>query len=118
MKTKVYEYSKCGTCRNAMQWLKDHNISCEVLPIREQPPTKAEIRRMLKIYGGNLRKLFNTSGLEYKALELKDNLDAMSEEEAVSLLAGSGMLVKRPFVLTSGGGVVGFKPSEWEKILK
>ncbi|MFN7140183.1 MAG: arsenate reductase family protein [Limisphaerales bacterium] len=115
---KVYTYKNCGTCRKAVQWLKKQNISFEEIPIREQPPTKAELRQMLDLQGGNLRKLFNTSGQDYKALGMKDKLPGLSAEAALEMLSQNGNLVKRPFLLTDQNGVVGFDEEEWKRLLK
>ena len=104
---RIYSYEKCGTCRNAMKFLADHGVKADILPIREQPPSKTELKQMLALLGGEKRKLFNTSGLQYKALKLKDKLPGMSEAEALDLLSKDGMLVKRPFVLSGKGGTVG-----------
>jgi arsenate reductase len=114
---KVYAYSGCDTCRKALKFLTERGIAHEVVPIREKPPTKAELKRMLGVYGGELRKLFNTSGQDYRAQGLGVKLPTMSEAEALALLASNGNLVKRPFVVTEDGGVVGFKPEEWETLL-
>lgn len=86
----------------------------EVIPIREQPPSEKELRRMLAFYGGDLPKLFNTSGQDYKALNLKDKLPRMNEAEAIGLLSKNGNLVKRPFALNERTGLVGFKEEEWK----
>ncbi|MBA4148419.1 MAG: arsenate reductase family protein [Verrucomicrobia bacterium] len=115
---KIYTYKNCGTCRKAVQWLASNNVSFEEIPIREQPPTKPELRRMLEIQGGNLRKLFNTSGQDYKALGMKDKLPTLSTDDALDLLSKNGNLVKRPFVLTTDSGIVGFDEAEWKKLLK
>ena len=114
---KVYSYKGCGTCRKALKFLDERKLSYTVVPIREQPPTKPELEKMLAVYGGELRRLFNTSGGDYKALSLKDKLPKMSRAEAVALLAKNGNLVKRPFVLTEKGGMVGFDPDAWAKLL-
>jgi arsenate reductase len=114
---RIYSYEKCGTCRNAMQFLADHGVKAEVLPIKEKPPNKADLKRMLALLGGEKRKLFNTSGLQYKALQLKEKLPAMSEAEALDLLSKNGMLVKRPFVLVANGGTVGFKAEKWRELI-
>jgi arsenate reductase (glutaredoxin) len=113
---KVYAYAGCGTCRNALQFLRERGIKHEVLAIREQPPTKPELRRMLAIYGGEVRKLFNTSGQDYKALGLATTLPGLSLDAALELLAQNGNLVRRPFVLTKTGGAVGFKEDEWRRL--
>lgn len=114
---KVYTYSKCGTCRKAVKWLSEKGIEFDEIPIREKPPTKAELKVMLKAYDGELRRLFNTSGQDYRALGLKDKLPGMSESEAITLLAGNGNLIKRPFLLGEGVGLVGFKEVDWEEVL-
>ncbi|MBI3881861.1 MAG: arsenate reductase family protein [Verrucomicrobia bacterium] len=116
MALKVYAYSGCGTCRNALKFLAAHNVAHEVVPIRETPPTKAELKRMLAAVG-DLRKLFNTSGQDYRALNLKAKLPKLTEAEALELLSKNGNLVKRPFVLTATGGLVGFKEDEWRKLV-
>jgi arsenate reductase len=112
---RVYLYSNCDTCRKAVKWLDAQGITREEIPIRQQPPTVPELRRMLDITG-DLRKLFNTSGTDYKALGMKDRLAGLSETEALELLAGNGNLVKRPFLLTADGGAVGFKPEAWAQL--
>ena len=113
MKPKVYLYNGCGTCKRAVKFLEANKVAFTTIPIREQPPTATELRRMLGHYGGNLRKLFNTSGLDYRALKLGEKLPSMTEDEAISLLASNGNLVKRPFVLTAKGGLVGFDEAAW-----
>jgi len=114
---RIYEYQGCDTCRRAKQFLAARGLAFEAIPIREQPPTKAELKRMLAIYGGDLRRLFNTSGGDYKAMKLADRLPKLTVDEALALLAANGNLVKRPFVLTDQGGLVGFKEPEWEKLV-
>lgn len=113
MKLIVYVYKNCGTCRKALKFLDEHSIPHSVVPIRETPPTVEEIRRMLRYQGGALRRLFNTSGQDYKDLGLKDRLSTMTEDEAIALLAAHGNLVKRPFVLGDGFGLLGFQKDEW-----
>ncbi len=113
MPNKVYEYNDCSTCRKALKWLKQNEANFKLIPIRETPPNKVELRRMLKFYGGNIRKLFNTSGADYKKLNLKDNLPKLSEAQLIDMLNTNGNLIKRPFVINKGGGRVGFKEEEW-----
>ena len=113
MHNKVYEYNGCSTCRKALKWLEQNETNYKVIPIRETPPNKTELRRMLKFYGGNIRKLFNTSGADYKKLNLKDNLPKLSEAQLIDMLNTNGNLVKRPFVINKEGGLVGFKEQEW-----
>lgn len=115
---KVYTYQACSTCRNAVKWLNARGITFQELPIRETPPTLGELRKMLQARG-ELRALFNTSGMDYRAMGLKDKLPLMSEEEALKLLSTHGNLVKRPVALDPVGGaaLVGFKESEWQAAL-
>jgi arsenate reductase len=111
--TTIYTYQKCSTCRKATQWLKAEGISFDEHPIRETPPIKKELEAMLAAYDGDLRRLFNTSGLDYRALGLKDKLPAMTKKEAFQLLSEQGNLVKRPFLLSDSFKAVGFKEADW-----
>ena len=113
---RLYEYKGCDTCRRAKKFLEARGLAFDAVPIREQPPTKAELKRMLVIYGGDLRRLFNTSGGDYKAMKLAERLPKLTVDEALALLAANGNLVKRPFLLTDKSGLVGFKEAEWEKL--
>ena len=116
---KVYAYSGCSTCKNALKWLKGRGIEFEEIEIRETPPSVGELKGMLGAQGGELRRLFNVSGMDYRSLGLKDKLPGMSVEEALGLLAGNGNLVKRPFVIDAVKKLflVGFKEAEWEAAL-
>lgn len=109
----VYTYAACSTCRDAVKWLRAQGVAFREKPIRETPPNVAELRRMLGYQNGNLRRLFNTSGQEYRARGLSEKLPAMTETEALALLAGNGRLVKRPFVLGGTLGLVGFDEAAW-----
>lgn len=114
--TKVYEYAACSTCKKALKFLKTNKIPHVAIPIAEQPPTKVELRKMLeflKAEGGSLKKLFNTSGVLYKEMNLSQKLPGLSEEEALDLLARNGKLIKRPFVLGDGFGLLGFQENQW-----
>ncbi len=115
---RVYAYEKCSTCRNALKFLAAQGIQPAVIPIREQPPSRAELKTMLGYLGGELRKLFNTSGRDYKALNLKDRLPTMTEAQALDLLSKNGNLVKRPFLLAKKAGTVGFKDEEWLPLIR
>lgn len=117
---KVYAYSGCSTCKNAIKWLKQHSIPCEEIAIRETPPSMPELKAMLAAHDGDLRRLFNVSGMDYRSLGLKDKLPGMSTDEALGLLAGNGNLVKRPFAVDAKNKVhlVGFKEAEWQAALK
>lgn len=110
---KVYVYERCSTCKKALDYLRSTGRDFQVLPIREKPPTKAELKAMLKVYGGKVSKLFNTSGQDYRALGLSAKLPGMGVEQALDLLAKNGNLVKRPFVLAGNTGMVGFRLEEW-----
>lgn len=111
----VYIYPKCTTCQKAQKFLKDRKITYIERDIVTQPPTEAELKRMLHFQDNNIKKLLNTSGQLYRELELsKKNL---SEKELFSLLSKQGMLVKRPFVIAEDFGLVGFKEKEWEEAL-
>ncbi|MBI3544235.1 MAG: arsenate reductase family protein [Deltaproteobacteria bacterium] len=116
---KIYEYEKCDTCRKALKFLDERGVAYERVPIVEQPPSKAELKRMLgfiELGGGDVRKLFNTSGQVYRELKLGEKLPGMSKDEALALLARHGKLVKRPFALGAKAGTVGFKAEEWKKL--
>ena len=114
---KIYTYAKCSTCRKATKWLEEKGISFKEIPIRETPPSKAELKKMLGYYDGEIRRLFNVSGMDYRSMGLKDKLPQMSEKESIELLNSNGNLVKRPFLLTGDTGLVGFKEEEWKSIL-
>ncbi len=111
-------YAKCTTCQKAKKWLDDHGAAYSERPIREQRPTEAEIRAWQKKSGLPLRRFFNTSGMLYREMKLTERLPAMSEEEAVALLASDGMLVKRPLLILENTVLVGFREKEWENALK
>lgn len=111
------EYPPCSTCRKAKAWLDGHGISYTARHIKEENPTYEELKQWLAMSGLPVKRLFNTSGLAYKSLELKDKLPAMTEEEQLRLLATDGMLVKRPLVVTDEKVLVGFREPEWEQTL-
>lgn len=111
------EYPPCTTCKKAKKWLDDNGVSYEARHIKESNPTYEELKAWYEKSGLSLKKFFNTSGIQYRALELKDKLPAMSEEEQLRLLATDGMLVKRPLVVTETTVLTGFKAEEWEKKL-
>lgn len=119
---KVYEYRNCSTCKKALKFLDDRGIAYRRLPIVEQPPSAAELKKMLaylKAGGGGIKSLFNTSGQAYRELGISERLkNSMSETEALKLLAANGKLIKRPFVLTPRAGTVGFKPEVWTRLFK
>lgn len=110
-------YPKCTTCQKAQKWLDSKNISYTVRNIKEENPTQEELLAWWKQSGLPLKKFFNTSGMEYRALGLKDKLSSLSEEEQLALLASSGMLVKRPLLIGEDFVLAGFKESQWEEVL-
>ncbi len=107
-------YPKCTTCQKAEKWLKENNISFDLRDIKEENPSFDELKQWYRISGLPLKKFFNTSGLLYKSMGLKNKIPTMSEEEQLNLLASDGMLVKRPILVGEDFVLVGFKPSEWE----
>lgn len=109
---KIYTYSKCDTCRKALKFLRDRKVEFQEIPIRENPPSLSDLQVMAVAYG-NVRKLFSTSGADYKALKLGTKLSTMSEEEALNQLANNGNLIKRPFLIGNSVRLVGFNPAEW-----
>lgn len=110
-------YPKCTTCQKAKKWLDDNGIEYELRDIKEDKPNFEELTLWYKTSGLPLKKFFNTSGLLYKSMELKDKLSAMSEEEQLKLLATDGMLVKRPLLIGKDFVLVGFKEKEWSERL-
>ena len=111
------QYPPCTTCKKAKAWLDAHGVSYEDRHIKEQNPTYEELKEWYEKSGLPLKKFFNTSGLLYKSLSLKDRLPTMSEEEQLRLLASDGMLVKRPILVQGDKILTGFKEAEWEKLL-
>lgn len=111
------EYPKCTTCKRAKKWLDDHNLNYTDRHIKEENPTAEELKAWHKQSGLPLKKFFNTSGLLYKELKLKDKLLTMSEEEQYELLASDGMLVKRPVLVTDEVILLGFKEDTWKEAL-
>lgn len=110
-------YPKCTTCQKAKKWLDSHNISYTERHIKEENPTLDELTRWYKASGLPLKKFFNTSGMLYREMGLKDKLADMSEEEQLKLLASDGMLVKRPIIVKGDTVLTGFKEKEWEEKL-
>ena len=110
-------YPKCTTCQKAQKWLDANGVAYEIRHIKDDNPTAVELKAWQARSGLPLRKFFNTSGLQYKALKLKDRLPDMSEEEQLALLASDGMLVKRPILVGDGFVLVGFKEDAWRAAL-
>ena len=111
------QYPKCTTCKKAKKWLDDNGVEYTDRHIKEENPTYEELKEWYERSGLPLKKFFNTSGLLYKELQLKDKLPTMSDEEQLKLLATDGMLVKRPLVIGDEFVLVGFKESEWSTLL-
>lgn len=110
-------YPKCSTCRNAKKWLDEHGIAYESRDIREDNPKAEELKIWHEKSGLPLKRLFNTSGMMYKSLNLKDRLTEMGEVEQYELLASDGMLVKRPILVGDTFVLIGFRPKEWQEVL-
>ena len=111
----IYTYAKCSTCRAATKWLRERGVPFDERPIRDTPPSLTELRRMLAARDGEIRRLFNTSGADYREQRLGEKLPSLSESAALALLAGNGNLVKRPFALGEGVALTGFDVGAWEE---
>ncbi len=112
------EYPKCSTCQKAKKWLENNGFDFEDRHIVENNPNKEELKLWLDKSGMSLKKFFNTSGMKYRELNLKDKLPEMSEDEALEVLASDGMLVKRPVLVGNDFVLTGFREKEWEETLK
>jgi len=110
------EYPKCSTCKKAKKYLDENHITYQDRMIKEETPTEEELSKWIKKYDIEIKRLFNTSGLKYKELNLKEKLQTMSDEEKIKLLASDGMLIKRPLVVTNDGIIIGFKEEEYKKL--
>ncbi|WP_297987337.1 arsenate reductase family protein [uncultured Anoxybacillus sp.] len=113
-----YWYPKYGTCRKAKKWLDDNNISVQAIHIVEHPPSKEQLRTLYEKSGLDVKKFFNTSGMKYRELGLKDKLKAMNTEEMLQLLASDGMLIKRPIVTDGKRVIVGFDEQKYREMFK
>ena len=116
MSVLFLEYPKCSTCKKAKAWLESNGVAFDDRHIVEENPSAEELKIWWQMSGLPLKKFFNTSGLLYKELKLKDKLPEMTEEEQIELLATNGMLVKRPLIIGEDFVLVGFKEAEWEKL--
>ena len=112
---KFYQYEKCESCRKAKKWLDERWVSFSSIAIRENPPSKNELKEMLVSHDGNLKKLFNTSSKDYREPEIKEQMPSLSEQDAFAMLTARGNLVKRPFLIGDGLRLQGFKPDQWEE---
>ena len=115
---KVYLYRNCDTCRRAKKWLVANGYAFEEVAIREQPPSVAELRAALEGADGVVKRVFNVSGQDYRALKMKDKLPSLSLDEAIGLLAANGNLVKRPMLVTSEGAFASFDEAVWTELLR
>ena len=114
---KVYCYSKCSTCKKALKWLEENGVEHEVIDIKTDNPDEAALRKYHKMSGLPLKRFFNTSGMQYRELELAKKLPDMNEDEQFRLLASDGMLVKRPLLIGDGFVLTGFREAEWSAML-
>ena len=114
---KVYCYSKCSTCKKALKWLDDRGVAYELIDIKENNPSEAELREYHAKSGLPLKRFFNTSGMIYRDMELSKKLPSMSDDEQFALLASDGMLVKRPLLVKDDTVLTGFREKEWEIII-
>jgi len=115
---KIYCYSKCTTCKKALKWLDDNGINYELLDIKADHPDEKTLREYYAVSGLPLKRFFNTSGIQYRGMELSKKLPDMSEDEQLALLSTDGMLVKRPLLVGEGFVLTGFKEDEWAEKLK
>lgn len=118
MKNIFIEYPKCSTCKKAKKWLEENKIEFSDRNIVENNPNCKELAEWIKISGLEIKKWFNTSGLKYKELNLKEKLNKMTDEEKIELLSTDGMLVKRPILITKNGITAGFKEEIWKELIK
>lgn len=118
MKYLFLEYPKCSTCKKAKKWLEEHNIEFDERHIIEENPTKEELKEWIENSGLPIKRFFNTSGMKYRELNLKDKLQNMSEEEMIEVLVSDGMLVKRPIIIKNNIILTGFKEKEWQDKIK
>lgn len=117
MKNLFIWYPKCSTCQKAKKWLEKNQIKFQERHIVEETPSKEELEKWIEQSGLEIKKFFNTSGLKYKELNLKEKLPNMSDAEKIELLASNGMLIKRPLLINDKVILVGFKEKEWENLI-
>ncbi|MBU61468.1 MAG: ArsC family transcriptional regulator [Opitutae bacterium] len=113
---KIYIYDKCGTCRKALNWLDLNDLIYAKIPIRDNPPSKTDLKKMLKAKNGEVKKLFNTSSKDYRDPAVKDRLPFLSVDQAIDMLNSRGNLIKRPFLLSEEIALIGFKEEEWSSV--
>ena len=115
MKALFVEYPKCSTCQKAKKWLIEHNVEFEDRHIVEDTPNEKKKKKWIKQSNKEIKKFFNTSGLKYKELNLKEKLPNMTDKEKIKLLASDGMLIKRPLLILKDAILIGFKEKEWQE---
>lgn len=113
----ILHYPKCSTCKKALKYLKDNNINCIERDIVKENPNKEELNKWIKQSDKDIKKFFNTSGIKYREMNLKEKLKEMTDEEKINILSKDGMLVKRPLLITDDKILIGFKESEWKEII-
>lgn len=117
MSTTFIEYPKCSTCKKAKKWLEENKVKFEERNIVTETPTEKELTEWIERSGQDIKKWFNTSGLKYKELNLKEKLTNMSDKEKIELLASDGMLIKRPILVSGNAILIGFKEEKWKEII-
>jgi len=121
MRVKLYEYNKCSTCKKALKYLEAKAVNYEKFDIVSKPPSLKDLKTMLEYIkrgGGSLKNLFNTSGVQYRELNISDKIKSgLTENEALKMLSQNGKLIKRPFILTDKNGAVGFNVEVWSKLI-
>lgn len=117
MNLTFLEYPKCSTCKKAKKFLEDNGVAFDDRHIVEKHPTQEELEKWIELSGQPIKKFFNTSGIKYRELELKDKLPTMTNEEQIKLLSTDGMLVKRPLVIGEDFVLIGFKEEQWKETL-
>lgn len=118
MSVLFINYPKCSTCTNARKWLEEHNINFTSRHIVEDNPTKEKLKKYVALSGLPIKKFFNTSGMLYREMNLKEKLLNATEDEMLDILSSNGMLVKRPLVIADNGVLIGFKKDKWEQFFK
>ena len=113
----ILHYPKCSTCRNAIKFLKENDLKYEERDITKENPKEEELKEWIAKSGQEIKKFYNTSGIKYRELNLKEKLNNMTDEEKIKLLSSDGMLVKRPLLITKDKILIGFKEKEWQNII-
>ena len=112
----ILHYPKCSTCKKALKYLKDNNVEFKERDIVKENPKEEELKKWIKQSGKDIKKFFNTSGMKYRELNLKEKLKGMTDEEKIKILSKDGMLVKRPLLITDDKILIGFKKNDWKEL--